>query len=68
MDNTRNPFEIIQILPKYAQALYNDGILYFSGEPTIATDARRVAVLNDIAMIKEQIETLEKIIGEQHGK
>lgn len=62
-----NPIEIIQILPKYVQALYSDGVLYFSGEPTIATQSRRATVLNDIAMIKEQIEALEKVIGE-HGQ
>ena len=59
-----NPIEIIQILPKYVQALYSDGVLYFSGEPTIATQNRKASVLNDIAMIKEQIEALEKIMSE----
>lgn len=67
MNENQNPIEIIQILPKYVQALYSDGVLYFSGEPTIATQNRKATVLNDIAMIKEQIEALEKIIGE-HGQ
>ena len=57
-----NPIEIIQILPKYVQALYSDGVLYFSGEATIATDARKATLLNDINLIKEQIANLEKIL------
>jgi len=32
-----NPTEIIQKLPKYVQALYSDGTLYWSGDETIAT-------------------------------
>lgn len=58
-----NPIEIIQILPKYVQALYSDGVLYFSGEQTIATEERKTTLLNDIKLIKEQIESLEKIVG-----
>ena len=63
MNENQNPTEIIQILPKYVQALYSDSILFFSGEPTIATPSRKATVLNDIAMIKDQIEALEKILG-----
>lgn len=59
--------QIIQILPKYVQALCSDSAFYFSGEPTIATEGRRASVLNGIAMIKEKIEALEKIMGE-HGQ
>ena len=59
----KNPFEIIQILPKYVQALYSDGVLYFSGEVTIATESRKATLLNDINLIKEQITALEKILG-----
>jgi hypothetical protein len=67
MNEDQNPIEIIQILPKYVQALYSDGVLYFSGEPTIATQNRKATLLNDIAMIKTVIEVLEKIMGE-HGQ
>lgn len=63
MNNTENPIEIIQILPKYVQALYSDGVLYFSGEPTIATEARKATLLNDIAIIKAQLEALERVVG-----
>jgi hypothetical protein len=63
MNENHNPIEIIQILPKYVQALYNDGVLYFSGEATIATEARKATLLNDINLIKEQLANLEKIIG-----
>ena len=63
MNENHNPIEIIQILPKYVQALYSDGVLYFSGEATIATESRKATLLNDINLIKEQIAHLEKILG-----
>jgi len=63
MNENQNPVEIIQILPKYVQALYSDGVLYFSGEVTIATESRKATLLNDINLIKEQIAALEKILG-----
>ena len=63
MNENLNPIEIIQILSKYVQALYSDSVLYFSGEETIASPERKSLVLNDIALIKEQIVSLEKIIG-----
>ena len=62
MNENQNLIRIIQILPTYVQALYNDGVLYFSGEPTIATQNRKATLLNDIAMIKEQIEALDSIL------
>ena len=63
MNENHNPVEIIQLLPKLVQALYSDGVLYFSGEVTIATDARKATLQNDINLIKEQIAALEKILG-----
>ena len=63
MNENQNPVEIIQILPKYVQALYSDSVLYFSGEVTIATESRKATLLNDINLIKEQIAALEKILG-----
>lgn len=63
MNENHNPVEIIQLLPKLVQALYSDGVLYFSGEVTIATDARKATLQNDINLIKEQIANLEKILG-----
>jgi hypothetical protein len=63
MNENLDPAKIIQILPKYVQALYSDSVLYFSGDETIATPERKAIVLNDIALIKEQITSLEKIIG-----
>lgn len=62
MNENQNPIEIIQLLPKLVQALYSDGVLYFSGEATIATDARKATLQNDINLIKEQIANLEKIL------
>lgn len=59
----QNPVEIIQLLPKLIQALYSDGVLYFSGEATIATESRKATLLNDINLVKEQIANLEKIVG-----
>lgn len=63
MNENHNPIEIIQILPKYVQALYSDGVLYFSGEATIATEARKATLQNDINLIKEQLTKLEKTLG-----
>lgn len=63
MNENHNPVEIIQLLPKLVQALYSDGVLYFSGEATIATDARKATLQNDINLIKEQIAALEKTLG-----
>jgi len=63
MNDNKNPVDIIQLLPKYVQALYSDGVLYFSGEATIATENRKATLLNDINLVKEQIAALEKIIG-----
>lgn len=59
-----NPIEIIQILPKHVQALYSDGVLYFSGEESIATSDRKSLLVNDIKLIKDHLENLEKILGE----
>jgi len=55
-----NPIEIIQILPKHVQALYSDGVLYFSGEESIATTDRKSLLINDIKLIKDHLENLEK--------
>jgi hypothetical protein len=63
MNENQNPIEIIQLLPKLIQALYSDGVLYFSGEVSIATENRKNTLLNDINLVKEQISNLEKILG-----
>ena len=55
-----NPNELISSLPKYVQALYSDGTLYWSGDKVIATQERKNLVLNDIKLIKENIAALEK--------
>lgn len=57
-----NPTEIIQNLPKYVQALYSDGILYWSGDTTISTPERKNLVISDIKLIKSSIESLEKAL------
>lgn len=54
---------IIQLLPKYVQALYSDATLYWSGDKAIATGERKNLVLNDIKLIKENITALEKLLG-----
>lgn len=63
MNESQNPIEIIQILPKLVHALYSDGVLYFSGEIAIATEARKVILCNDIAVIKQKIADLEEMIN-----
>jgi hypothetical protein len=59
-----NVAEIIQILPKYVQALYSDSTLYFSGEETIATPERKALVIRDIKLIQEQLSSLEQVLGQ----
>lgn len=63
MNENHNPIEIIQLLPKLVQALYSDGVLFYSGEATIATESRKATLQNDINLIKEQLAYLEKILG-----
>jgi hypothetical protein len=63
MNENHNPIEIIQLLPKLVQALYSDGVLFYSGEATIATESRKTTLQNDINLIKEQLAHLEKILG-----
>jgi len=63
MNENHNPIEIIQLLPKLVQALYSDGVLFYSGEATIATESRKATLQNDINLIKEQLAHLEKILG-----
>ena len=50
----------INIIPKYAQALLNDALLYFSNESSLATEERRAILINDIKLLKEQIEYFNK--------
>ena len=57
-----NPIEIILILPNHAQALHSDGVLYFSGEESIATPGRKSLLINDIMLIKDYLDTLEKAL------
>jgi hypothetical protein len=57
-----NPIEIIRIIPKHAQALQSDGVLYFSGEESIATSSRKSILLHDINFIKEHLDILEKAL------
>jgi hypothetical protein len=63
MSENKNPIEIIQLLPKIVQALYSDGVLYYSGEALIADNMRKDILLRDINLIKEQLSNLEKILG-----
>ncbi len=58
-----NPIEIIQALPKRMQALYSDGILYFSQDELSGTAERKTLLTENLKVIKAQIEALEKAIG-----
>lgn len=62
MNEDYNPIEIIQIIPKIVQALYSDGVLYFSNEILISDNMRKEILLKDINLIKDQISKLEKIL------
>lgn len=57
-----NVAEIIQILPKYVQALYNDSTLYFSGEETIATPERHALLIKSIRLTQAALSSLEQIV------
>lgn len=63
MNENSSPVGLILTLHKYVQALYSDGVLFFSGESVIATPERKNLLLQNIELIKAQIETLEKNIG-----
>jgi hypothetical protein len=63
MLNNTSPADILPLLPKLVQALYSDGVLYFSGEASIATEARKATLINDINLVKDQIAHLEKILA-----
>jgi len=58
-----NTEEILKLLPKYVQALYSDSVLYFSGEATISTPERKILVTTNIKLIREQLDSLEKLVG-----
>ena len=53
------PINAIQTLSKYMQALFSDGILYFSNEEMLVTEDRKNILFNDIKVIKECIQILE---------
>lgn len=55
--------QILQNLPRYVQALYSDGTLYFSDDEVIATDKRKELVLADIKLIEDNITALKKLIS-----
>jgi hypothetical protein len=63
-----NPIEIIQNLPKYVQALYSDGTLYFSGEKNIATKERKLMLMNDINLLKNMISSLEEMLSTSNNE
>ena len=42
------------------QALYNDSVLYFSDEETVATSERKAMLAKDIMMIEELLTFLKK--------
>lgn len=56
------PAQTITLLYKYLQALHNDSLIFFLAEPTLTTEVRKIAVLTDIELIKEQLVNLEQLI------
>jgi len=63
MNENHNLSEILPLIPQYANAIYSEGVLYFSGAKAIATESRKAILINDINLIKEQIANLEKLLG-----
>jgi|JFJP01.1.fsa_nt_gi hypothetical protein len=55
--------KILQLLPKYTQALNNDSVLYFSDEEAMASPERKVLVVKDIMMIEELLTYLKKSLA-----
>ena len=62
LENSTLPAQTIALLYKYLQALHNDTLVFFLAEPTLTTEVRKIAVLTDIELIKEQLVLLEKLI------
>ena len=60
VNNVNDVTKIMQLLPKYMQALYNDSVLYFSDEETVATPERKAILTKDITMIEELLTFLKK--------
>jgi hypothetical protein len=63
MNENLKPLEVITLIPQYANAIYSEGILYFSGAKSISTEARKTMLLTEINLIKEQLANLEQMIG-----
>jgi len=53
----------LQNIVKYSQALYSDGVLYFSGEVILATAERGNLMRSDLKSIKQCIESIEKVLS-----
>ena len=65
-DNQNNEISgIIHIIPKYTHALCSETVVYFNNftEPTIATESRKVLLVENINLIKEKLSILEEIIN-----
>lgn len=64
MNKNLGPAQIIQILPKYIQALCSDSALCLSGEQTIATPERKELATKSIKLIQENLIFLEQILSQ----
>lgn len=60
-----NYIQILQLITKYSNALYNDGSMYWSGDPSLETPERKVLVKGDIQLIKDQLSILDDALQEK---
>lgn len=57
-----NYIQNLQNVSKYANALYNDGSMYWSGDPVLETPERKALVKDDIQLIKDQLSILDEAL------
>ncbi len=55
-----NHIQILQLITKYTNALYNDGSMYWSGDEALSTPERKAMVIADIKLITDNLAILSK--------
>lgn len=55
-----NHIQILQLVTKYTNALYNDGSMYWSGDEALFTPERKAMVIDDIKLITDNLAILSK--------
>jgi len=55
--------EHIQNIHKIVQALFSDGVFYFSEDTIHKTEERKNSILCGISLIKDKLSQIEQVIG-----